>query len=64
METASTGLALMVVGRLIAGAGVGFISAISETPNYLLYLRTSADTRLSQSFCICLRLLLRRSVVL
>ena len=28
LETASTTLAVMVVGRLIAGAGVGFISAI------------------------------------
>ena len=31
LETASTGLAVMVVGRLIAGAGVGFISAISKS---------------------------------
>ena len=30
LETASTTLAVMVVGRLIAGTGVGFISAISE----------------------------------
>ena len=30
LQTASTGLALMVVGRLIAGFGVGFISAISK----------------------------------
>jgi MFS family permease len=30
LETASTTLAVMVVGRLIAGAGVGFISAISK----------------------------------
>lgn len=29
-QTASTGFAVMVVGRLIAGAGVGFISAISK----------------------------------
>lgn len=28
LETASTTLAVMVVGRLIAGAGVGFISSI------------------------------------
>ena len=28
LETASTGLAVMVVGRVIAGFGVGFISAI------------------------------------
>ena len=28
LETASTGLGLMVPGRLICGAGVGFISAI------------------------------------
>jgi MFS family permease len=28
LETASTGLGVMVAGRLIAGAGVGFISAI------------------------------------
>jgi MFS family permease len=41
LEVASTGLALMTVGRLIAGAGVGFISAISKfnTP----YLRYIAD---------------------
>jgi MFS family permease len=32
LETASTTLAVMVVGRLIAGAGVGFISAISKIP--------------------------------
>jgi MFS family permease len=31
LETASTTLAVMVVGRLIAGAGVGFISAISKS---------------------------------
>ena len=31
LETASTTLAVMVVGRLIAGAGVGFISAISRS---------------------------------
>ena len=31
METASTGLGLMVAGRLIAGGGVGFISAISKS---------------------------------
>jgi MFS family permease len=30
LETASTTLPVMVVGRLIAGAGVGFISAISK----------------------------------
>ena len=28
LETASTGLNVMVAGRLIAGFGVGFISAI------------------------------------
>jgi MFS family permease len=33
LETASTTLAVMVVGRLIAGAGVGFISAISKYSN-------------------------------
>lgn len=31
LEVASTTLALLVVGRLIAGAGVGFISAISKS---------------------------------
>lgn len=30
LEVASTTFAVMVVGRLIAGAGVGFISAISK----------------------------------
>lgn len=35
LETASTTLAVMVVGRLIAGAGVGFISAISEYKKFL-----------------------------
>jgi len=33
LETASTTLAAMVVGRLIAGDGVGFISAISKFSN-------------------------------
>jgi MFS family permease len=31
LETASVTLAVMVVGRLIAGSGVGFISAISKS---------------------------------
>jgi MFS family permease len=31
LETASTGLTVMTIGRLIAGAGVGFISAISKS---------------------------------
>lgn len=41
-QTASTTLALMVVGRLIAGLGVGFISAISKLslPIRLAYVRS------------------------
>ena len=37
LETASTGLAVMVAGRLICGIGVGFISAI-----VVLYMSVSA----------------------
>lgn len=36
LETASTGLSVMVAGRLIAGLGVGFISAISKSYEYQL----------------------------
>ena len=43
LETASTGLAVMVVGRLIAGFGVGFISAI-----VILYMSVSTVT----SYCL------------
>jgi MFS family permease len=44
LETASTTLAVMVVGRLIAGAGVGFISAISKRSdlNYSVYAFTNS----------------------
>jgi len=42
LETVSTGLAVMVVGRLIAGSGVGFISAI-----VILYMSVSKSTSLT-----------------
>lgn len=44
LETASTGLGVMVAGRLIAGLGVGFISAI-----VILYMSVSGDERTEES---------------
>ena len=40
LETASTGLAMMTAGRLIAGLGVGFISAV-----VILYMSVSLPPR-------------------
>ena len=64
LETASTGLALMVVGRLIAGAGVGFISAI-----VILYMSEIAPKKVrgalvaGYQFCITIGILLANCVV-
>jgi len=44
LETASTGLAVMVVGRFIAGLGVGFISAIGT-------FQTFADIKSWTNLC-------------
>ena len=63
-ETASTGLAVMVVGRLIAGAGVGFISAI-----VILYMSEIAPKKVrgalvaGYQFCITIGILLANCVV-
>ena len=64
LETASTGLALMAVGRLIAGAGVGFISAI-----IILYMSEIAPKKVrgalvaGYQFCITIGILLANCVV-
>ncbi|KAF2871033.1 high affinity glucose transporter RGT2 [Massariosphaeria phaeospora] len=64
LETASTGLALMVVGRLIAGFGVGFISAI-----VILYMSEIAPKKVrgavvaGYQFCITIGILLANCVV-
>ncbi|MCJ1338022.1 hypothetical protein MMC09_003306 [Bachmanniomyces sp. S44760] len=64
LETASTGLAVMVVGRLIAGAGVGFISAI-----IILYMSEIAPRKVrgaivsGYQFCITIGILLANCVV-
>ena len=64
LETASTGLAVMVVGRLIAGAGVGFISAI-----IILYMSEIAPKKVrgalvaGYQFCITIGILLANCVV-
>ncbi|KAF7853413.1 hypothetical protein EAF04_010706 [Stromatinia cepivora] len=64
METASTGLGLMVAGRLIAGAGVGFISAI-----IILYMSEIAPKKVrgalvsGYQFCITIGILLANCVV-
>lgn len=63
-ETASTGLAVMVVGRLIAGAGVGFISAI-----VILYMSEIAPRKVrgalvaGYQFCITIGILTANCVV-
>jgi len=56
-QTASTTLALMVVGRLIAGLGVGFISAISKCslPIRLVYVGSSTTYLLSVSHSLHVR---------
>lgn len=64
LETASTTLALLVVGRLIAGAGVGFISAI-----IILYMSEIAPKKVrgalvaGYQFCITIGILLANCVV-
>ncbi|SLM41166.1 high affinity glucose transporter rgt2 [Lasallia pustulata] len=64
LETASTGLGVMVAGRLIAGAGVGFISAI-----VILYMSEIAPKAVrgavvsGYQFCITIGILLANCVV-
>lgn len=64
LETASTTLAVMVVGRLIAGLGVGFISAI-----IILYMSEIAPKKVrgalvsGYQFCITIGVLLANCVV-
>ncbi|KAG4439452.1 hypothetical protein IFR05_005064 [Cadophora sp. M221] len=63
-QTASTGLALMVVGRVIAGLGVGFISAI-----IILYMSEIAPKKVrgalvaGYQFCITVGILMANCVV-
>lgn len=64
LETASTGLNVMVAGRLIAGLGVGFISAI-----VILYMSEIAPRKVrgavvaGYQFCITIGILLANCVV-
>ena len=64
LETASTGLGVMVPGRLIAGGGVGFISAI-----VILYMSEIAPKKVrgalvaGYQFCITIGILLANCVV-
>ncbi|KAK0511920.1 hypothetical protein JMJ35_005770 [Cladonia borealis] len=64
LEIASTGLGLMVPGRLIAGVGVGFISAI-----VILYMSEIAPKKVrgavvsGYQFCITIGILLANCVV-
>ncbi|KAL9128587.1 MAG: hypothetical protein Q9217_002752 [Psora testacea] len=64
LETASTGLGAMVPGRLIAGLGVGFISAI-----VILYMSEIAPKKVrgalvaGYQFCITIGILLANCVV-
>ncbi|MCJ1274632.1 hypothetical protein MMC21_002429 [Puttea exsequens] len=64
LETASTGLGLMVPGRLICGFGVGFISAI-----VILYMSEIAPRKVrgavvsGYQFCITIGILLANCVV-
>ena len=51
LETASTGLAVMVVGRVIAGFGVGFISAIVIL--YLSVCKLSFHSSTAALGCLC-----------
>lgn len=63
LQTASAGLALIVVGRLVAGFGVGFVSAI-----IILYMSEIAPRKVrgaivsGYQFCICVGLLLSSAV--
>ncbi|KAK3168226.1 hypothetical protein OEA41_004672 [Lepraria neglecta] len=64
LEVASTGLGVMVAGRLIAGVGVGFISAI-----VILYMSEIAPRKVrgavvaGYQFCITIGILLANCVV-
>lgn len=64
LETISTGLAVMTVGRLIAGVGVGFVSAI-----IILYMSEIAPKKVrgaivsGYQFCITIGILLANCVV-
>jgi sugar porter (SP) family MFS transporter len=63
LQTASAGLGLIVAGRLVAGFGVGFVSAI-----IILYMSEIAPRKVrgaivsGYQFCICLGLLLASCV--
>ncbi len=63
-ETASTGIAVMCVGRIICGAGVGFISSI-----VILYMSEIAPRKVrgalvaGYQFCITIGILLANCVV-
>jgi MFS family permease len=64
LETASTGIAVMAVGRIICGFGVGFISAI-----IILYMSEIAPKKVrgalvaGYQFCITIGILLANCVV-
>ncbi|KAH3927589.1 hypothetical protein HBH55_186900 [Parastagonospora nodorum] len=64
LETASTGLGVMVAGRLVAGFGVGFISAI-----VILYMSEIAPKKVrgavvaGYQFCITIGILIANCVV-
>ncbi|RDW65174.1 hypothetical protein BP5796_09866 [Coleophoma crateriformis] len=64
LETASTGLGVMVAGRLIAGLGVGFISAI-----VILYMSEIAPRKIrgalisGYQFCITIGILIANGAV-
>lgn len=63
LQTASAGLGLIVAGRLVAGFGVGFVSAI-----IILYMSEIAPRKVrgaivsGYQFCICIGLLLASAV--
>ena len=63
LQTASAGLGLIVAGRLVAGFGVGFVSAV-----IILYMSEIAPRKVrgaivsGYQFCICVGLLLSSSV--
>ncbi|KAK1753586.1 general substrate transporter [Echria macrotheca] len=63
LQTASAGLGLIVAGRLVAGFGVGFVSAI-----IILYMSEIAPRKVrgaivsGYQFCICIGLLLASCV--
>ncbi|KAM7190375.1 putative transporter protein [Rhypophila sp. PSN 637] len=63
LQTASAGLALIVAGRLVAGFGVGFVSAV-----IILYMSEIAPRKVrgavvsGYQFCVCVGLLLASCV--